>query len=116
MAVKRNRDILDDLLEQVRLLIVDLKANELEITFPQRLNALIAIGRILVMERNLRRDEDEPDNLGITVRKYERAFASAANDRGRRKEDARPKPRRVLVSTDDDADDSELPSGDDPSA
>lgn len=102
---KKKRDILDDLLEQVRLLIADLKTGGLDITFPQRLNALIAIGRILVMEQNLRKEDDEPDNLGITVRRYEQAFASTHASRGR-KANPRPQPRVTSNDDDDTGDDS----------
>ena len=52
-------------------------------TMPQRINALIAIGRLQVMFVGLRKEPRDPGREGRAVRKYAKAFAADAT--GRRK-------------------------------
>ena len=54
-------------------------------TFPQRINALIAVGRVQVMFAGLRKAEArESGSAGSTVRKYSAAFARADAARRRK--------------------------------
>lgn len=83
----RNRGINDRLFQQIELLLADLESNSIDITFPQRLNALIAIGRIQIMFANLRKYElfyDHSDS-GAKVREYSSAFVDAASSGSRRR-------------------------------
>jgi hypothetical protein len=74
----------DRLYAQIGKLLDDLE-NQVEITFPQRLNALIAVGRILTIFATLRRAaaRDNDTVAGSAVREYAAAFANA-NASGRR--------------------------------
>lgn len=73
------------LYRQVARLLTDLEAGDTEdkITIPQRINALLAIGRVQVIFSNLRRaSADDPDRQGSSVRKYAQAFKTHATRRG----------------------------------
>jgi hypothetical protein len=74
------------LYNQVSLLLDDLEAQSIEITVPQRLNALIAVGRILTIFAGLRAKQaklDDPARAGSVVREYSAAFA--VSDAARRR-------------------------------
>ena len=63
-----------------------LESDELVLTPPQLINALIAVGRIQIMFANLRKAETrERDSTasGSEVRKYQQAFAATAANRRR---------------------------------
>lgn len=66
------------LYKQIARLLDQLEKNDSEITIPQRINALIAVGRVQIMFSTLRkataRDRDDA-NAGSEVRKFEQAFA-----------------------------------------
>jgi hypothetical protein len=69
---------------------------KLEVTYPQRLASLIAVGRLEKMLR-VGEDEYEPGRAGSEVRRYAAAFAKA-NGVSRGKKDARSS-RPTLVSS-----------------
>jgi hypothetical protein len=73
------------LYDQIGALLDDLEdpKNRAEITVPQRINSLIAIGRILVMFKGLRKEIDTAGS-GSAVRKYSQAFAANAARGGAR--------------------------------
>jgi len=63
--------------KQIGKLLDDLETEEIEITFPQRLNALIAVGRLLGIFSQLRARSaklDDPGRAGSAVRAYTEAF------------------------------------------
>ena len=76
-AVPDPLDINQRLYKQIGVLLDDLETGSIEITVPQRIGALIAIGRILVMFKGLRK-ENEQFGQGSAVRKYATAFAANA--------------------------------------
>lgn len=92
------------------------KANQSEITIPQRINALIAVGRILTIFATLRRAKDrERDNAnsGSKVSKFADAFAqNAARRRATGTGDAVPEPESLDLGDgglgDDDEGDDEF--------
>jgi len=62
---------------QVNLLLDDLEKQTIEVTVPQRLNALIAVGRLLGIFSQLRARSaklDDPGRAGSAVRAYTEAF------------------------------------------
>lgn len=63
---------------QMGKLLDDLEAADLEerMTIPQRINALIAIGRIQIMFNTLRKGALDGGYAGSTVRRYAAAFAA----------------------------------------
>jgi hypothetical protein len=71
--------------KQIDLLLDDLEKKELEITFPQRLNALIAVGRVMTIFAALRAKaaKDDAGRAGSTVRAYTEAFALSDASRRR---------------------------------
>jgi hypothetical protein len=72
------------LLNQISKLLDQLEDphNAAEITIPQRINALIAVGRVQIMFDRLRKASDDRSNSGAAVRKYAQAFqANAARGR-----------------------------------
>lgn len=77
------------LYRQIARLLDQLEAADTEdgITIPQRINALIAVGRVQIMFANLRKAAaNESGDPGSEVRKYTQAFAAKANGaRGRAK-------------------------------
>lgn len=88
------------LYHQVSELLRQLEENNAEITIPQRINALIAIGRIQTIFLNLRlKDKPDESAAGATVRKYAGAFE--AHDARRRKATA----RAAAAAAEDDGDD-----------
>ena len=80
-AVPDPLDINQRLYKQIGVLLDDLETGSIEITVPQRIGALIAIGRILVMFKGLRKENDA-FGAGSAVRKYATAFAANAARRG----------------------------------
>jgi hypothetical protein len=67
------------LYEQVARLLDDMEAADRDdtMTFPQRINALIAVGRVQIMFAGLRKAEArEHGAAGSAVRKYAAAFKS----------------------------------------
>jgi hypothetical protein len=74
------------LYKQIARLLDQLEAKDSEITIPQRINALIAVGRVQIMFSNLRKAESrERDDAGAgsEVRKFEAAFARTNASRRR---------------------------------
>src|SRR5262245_7237894 len=72
--------------KQIGKLLDDLEMEEIEITFPQRRNAVIAVGRLLGIFSQLRARNaklDDPDRAGSAVRAYTEAFQ--ISDAGRRR-------------------------------
>lgn len=78
-------DINVRLYRQVAALLDDLEAADLEerMTIPQRISALIAIGRIQIMFNTLRKGAFDAGYAGSAVRKYATAFSKANAARGR---------------------------------
>jgi hypothetical protein len=84
------------LYNQIGRLLDDLEAADRDdtCTFPQRLNALIAVGRIQVIFAALKKAEArESNNAGSAVRRYSAAFAKTYGARG----------RKASAGSDDDA-------------
>jgi len=79
------------LYKQIARLLDDLEAQDEDtgITIPQRINALIAIGRIQIMFTALKKAENEPVTGG-KVRQYSTAFRAKTNAVGGRAERTRP--------------------------
>lgn len=74
------------LYRQIARLLDQLEAKDSDITIPQRINALIAVGRVQIMFSNLRKAESrerDDTNAGSEVRKFQQAFASRAGARRR---------------------------------
>lgn len=69
------------LYKQLGRLLDELEKWDETLTIPQRINALIAIGRIQVMFVGLRKEKNDPGREGSSVRKYARAFQNAAHKR-----------------------------------
>lgn len=66
------------LYNQIAKLLDQLEAGDVEneITIPQRINALIAVGRVQIMFANLRKAAaNESGDPGSEVRKYSQAFS-----------------------------------------
>jgi len=75
------------LYDQIALLLDDMEGMDRDdtMTFPQRLNAIIAIGRVQIMFANLRKAEArDPGSAGSKVRTYANAFRQTANAASRR--------------------------------
>lgn len=71
------------LYRQIARLLDQLEEADKDITMPQRINALIAVGRIQIMFATLRkREQDDPRTAGSTVRRYSAAFQSTNAARG----------------------------------
>lgn len=71
------------LYRQIARLLDQLEEADKDITMPQRINALIAVGRIQIMFATLRkREADDPRTAGSTVRRYSAAFQSTNAARG----------------------------------
>ena len=93
------------LYRQIAKLLDQLEAGdqENEITIPQRINALIAVGRVQIMFANLRKaaasDAGDP---GSEVRKYSQAFSKA---NGARRGKAASGPTFVPINSGGDGDD-----------
>lgn len=74
------------LYKQIARLLDQLEAKDSEITIPQRINALIAVGRVQIMFSTLRKAvnrERDDSNAGSEVRKFEAAFARTNASRRR---------------------------------
>ena len=72
------------LYRQIARLLDQLEAGDTEdgITIPQRINALIAVGRVQIMFANLRKAAaNESGDPASEVRKYSQAFAKAGGAR-----------------------------------
>lgn len=79
------------LYEQISRLLDDMERADADetMTFPQRINALIAVGRVQIMFAGLRKAEArESGSAGSSVRKYAAAFAKGPNAASRRKANA----------------------------
>ena len=79
------------LYKQIGKLLDDMEAADRDekMTMPQRINALIAVGRVQTIFSNLRKaSADDPERQGASVRKYAEAFS--ANAANRRAPGARP--------------------------
>lgn len=73
------RNVNARLYEQIARLLDDMEAADAAelMTFPQRINALIAVGRVQIMFAGLRKaDARDHGTAGSTVRKYAAAFKS----------------------------------------
>ena len=70
-------DINGRLYKQIGALLTDLERDDREevMTTPQRISALIAVGRILTIFASLRKVDYDYGNTGAAVRKYSEAFA-----------------------------------------
>jgi len=93
------RTIKDRLESQIEMLLDDLESGNWDITVPQRISALIAIGRICVIFKSLSK-ADEAQNAGSAVRKYSKAFAANASRGGA----ARSRPTLVPADPERDLD------------
>ena len=74
----------DRLYRQIARLLDQLEAQDEEggITIPQRINALIAVGRVQIMFANLRKAAaNDASDPGSEVRKYSQAFSKANGTR-----------------------------------
>lgn len=71
---------------QIGKLLDDLEREDREdiMTTPQRISALIAVGRILTIFASLKKADYENGNTGSAVRKYAQAFQQANHGAGRR--------------------------------
>ena len=69
---------------QLGKLLDDMEAADADerITMPQRINALIAIGRVQVLFNTIRKGSIDDGTAGSTDRKYAAAFAQPAAARG----------------------------------
>lgn len=92
------------LYDQVGLLLDDLENGALEITFPQRLNALIAIAKLQTVFVALRKAKaNEDDELsGSAVRDAAKAFQAHGNGRGKKR--SRSASASPVITFDDDDD------------
>ena len=85
-------DVNGRLYKQVARLLDQLEAEDGTITMPQRINALIAVGRIQTIFAGLRSKAQDEPNAGSAVRKYATAFASKTDGARGRKKPARSAP------------------------
>ena len=72
---------------QIGRLLDDLESADRDevMTTPQRISALIAVGRILTIFASLRKNDYEFGDTGAAVRKYSEAFAKPHAARGGKK-------------------------------
>ena len=77
-------DINGRLYKQIGRLLDDLESDDRDdvMTTPQRISALIAVGRILTIFASLKRSDYDYGNTGSAVRKYAAAFARPNAARG----------------------------------
>ena len=77
-------NINERLYKQIGRLLDDLEGDDRDdvMTTPQRISALIAVGRILTIFASLRKGDYDYGNSGSTVRKYAAAFARPDAARG----------------------------------
>lgn len=80
-------DINGRLYKQIGRLLDDLESDDRDevMTTPQRISALIAVGRILTIFASLRKVDYDYGNTGSAVRKYAEAFARPDAARGGKK-------------------------------
>lgn len=91
----------DRLYGQISRLLDDLESADRDemMTMPQRISALIAVGRVLTIFAALRKGDYDYGNTGSAVRKYAAAFARPDAARGRKAN-----PRANIVEFDSGAD------------
>jgi hypothetical protein len=97
-------DINGRLYAQIGKLLDDLESADRDevMTTPQRIQALIAVGRILTIFASLKKADYDYGNSGSAVRKYAAAFARPDAARGGK---GAPRPTRQPVQLDSGADD-----------
>lgn len=98
------------LYRQVSELLLQLETNR-HVTLRERVQALVAIGRIQVLFVGLRKEKGADDTAGSTVRKYAGAFKNDAGRRAARSRRSEPEPptdwfERPEYSDDDEPDDA----------
>ena len=95
-------NINDRLYKQIGRLLDDLESDDRDdvMTTPQRISALIAVGRILTIFASLRKGDYDYGNSGSAVRKYAAAFARPDAARGG-KGGSRSNPVRLDSGADD---------------
>ena len=95
-------NINDRLYKQIGRLLDDLEGDDRDdkMTTPQRISALIAVGRILTIFASLRKGDYDYGNSGSAVRKYAAAFARPNAARGG-KGGSRSNPVRLDSGADD---------------
>lgn len=94
------------LYNQLGRLLDELEKWDEAVTIPQRISALLAIGRIQVLFATLRKENDDPEREGSSVRKYARAFTDAARRRTAKPRRSAPDPADLDPGGDDPADDA----------
>lgn len=99
------------LYNQVSALLTQLETGE-HITLKERVQALVAIGRLQQIFLALRKGQPDDERAGSTVKKYATAF-SAADAAGRRKAAARSKTRPEPADWFEHADTADDDDGDD---
>jgi len=79
------------LYNQIGRLLDDLESADRDelMTMPQRIQSLIAVGRILTIFATLRKNDLDYGNTGSKVREYAAAFASKAHGAGSRAANSR---------------------------
>jgi hypothetical protein len=105
MATKDEGDPLkinERLYKQIGRLLDDLEGDDRDdvMTTPQRISALIAVGRILTIFASLKKADYDYGNTGSAVRKYAAAFARPDAARGG-KAGSRSNPVRLDSGADD---------------
>jgi hypothetical protein len=97
-------DINGRLYKQIGRLLDDLESADRDekMTMPQRIQSLIAVGRILTIFASLKKADYDYGNSGSAVRKYAAAFARPDAARGGK---GAPRPTRQPVQLDSGADD-----------
>jgi hypothetical protein len=92
-------DINGRLYKQIGKLLDDLESADRDevMTTPQRIQALIAVGRILTIFASLKKADYDYGNSGSAVRKYAAAFARPNDPRGGK---GAPRPARQPVQFD----------------
>jgi hypothetical protein len=104
MAASDPLKINERLYKQIGKLLDDLEGDDRDdvMTTPQRIQALIAVGRILTIFASLKKADYDYGNTGSAVRKYAAAFARPDAARGG-KGHSRSNPVRLDSGADDDA-------------
>src|SRR5580704_2065700 len=94
---------------QIARLLDQLEAEDVEggITIPQRINALIAVGRVQIMFASLRKLANaDTSTAGSEVRRFASAFATRNGTGGRESDSRGPEPFELDSDSDDDGPDS----------
>jgi len=99
-------DINGRLYKQIGKLLDDLESADRDehMTMPQRIQSLIAVGRILTIFATLRKGDFDYGNSGSAVRKYAAAFARPDAARGGKANPRRSNPIQLDSGADDGAD------------